>query len=83
LHYALVESSPGLDEVADVRVFVPVEDDFIPEAAIGLLVPYRAGLDCWHALGEGGLVLGVEIDEKDVQRCTINSSPDVSPSFSA
>ena len=49
--------------------------------AAGLLVPYRAGMDCWHALGNAAL--GVEIDEDEVQRCTISSSPDVAPSFSA
>jgi hypothetical protein len=64
-----------------VRVFVPVEDDFVPEAAAGLLVPYRAGMDCWHALGNSAL--NVEIDEAEVQRCTISSSPDVKPSLAA
>ena len=66
-----------------MRVFVPVEDDFIPEAAAGLLVPYRCGLDCWHALGPHGAVLPTEIDEAEVQRCTLSSSPDVSPSLAA
>jgi hypothetical protein len=66
-----------------MRVFVPVEDDFIPEAAVGLLVPYRCGLDCWHALGEHGSLLPADIGEDEVQRCTISSSPDVTPSFSA
>jgi len=64
-----------------VRVFVPVEDDFIPEAAIGMLVPYRCGVDCWHALGNAAL--GVQIVEEEIQRCTISSSPEASPSFSA
>ncbi len=64
-----------------MRVFVPVEDDFIPEAAIGMLVPYRCGVDCWHALGNSAL--GVEIAEEEIQRCTISSSPEASPSFSA
>jgi hypothetical protein len=66
-----------------VRVFVPVEDDLIPEGAVGLLVPYRCGLDCWHALGQGGSALGVEIAEQDIQRCTISSSPEVTPSLAA
>ena len=66
-----------------MRVFVPIEDDLIPEGAAGLLVPYRCGLDCWHALGEGGSVLRVEVDEKDVQRCKISSSPEVTPSLAA
>jgi hypothetical protein len=61
-----------------VRVFVPIEDDFVPETA--LLVPYRAGMECWHALGEGPFE---RIDDADVQRCTINSSPVVKPSLAA
>ena len=81
MHYALVEYRQLLDEVSDVRVFVPVEDDFVPEAAAGLLVPYRAGMDCWHALGSSALQ--VEIADADVQRCTINSSPAVKPSLAA
>ena len=70
-------------EVRVVRVFVPVEDDLIPEAAMGLLVPYRCGLDCWHALGENTAALPVEVGEDEIQRCTISSSPDETPSFSA
>jgi hypothetical protein len=66
-----------------VRVFVPIEDDLIPEGAAGMLVPYRCGLDCWHALGEGGSVLGVEINDDDIQRCKISSSPDETPSLAA
>jgi hypothetical protein len=62
-----------------VRIFVPVEDDFVPDAAAGLLVPYRAGMDCWHALGRSAL--GVEIDDEEIQRCTISSSPGVAPSI--
>ena len=71
----------GFQEIRIVRIFVPVEDDFVPDAAAGLLVPYRAGMDCWHALGRSAL--GVEIDEDEIQRCTISSSPDVTPSFPA
>jgi hypothetical protein len=78
LHYALVEYRQLLDEVTDVRVFVPVEDDFVPETA--LLVPYRAGMECWHALGD--CAFGA-LDEAADQRCTINSSPEVKPSLAA
>ena len=87
VHVIEVALRPGgmtlqsLDEVYPVRVFVPVEDDFIPEAAVGMLVPYRCGVDCWHALGNSAL--GVEIVEQEIQRCTISSSPEASPSFSA
>jgi hypothetical protein len=78
LHYALVEYRQLLDEVPDVRVFVPVEDDFVPETA--LLVPYRAGMECWHALGDSPFDA---IDEAADQRCTISSSPEVKPSLAA
>jgi hypothetical protein len=78
LHYALVEYRQLLDEVTHVRVFVPVEDDFVPETA--LLVPYRAGMDCWHALGDGPFEA---IEDAADQRCTINSSPAVKPSLAA
>ena len=61
-----------------MRVFVPVEDDFVPETA--LLVPYRAGMECWHALGDSAFEA---LDDADVQRCTINSSPAVKPSLAA
>jgi hypothetical protein len=81
LHYALVEYRQLLDEVKDVRVFVPVEDDFVPEAAAGLLVPYRAGMECWHALGHSAMP--VDIDEAEIQRCTISSSPALKPSLAA
>ena len=82
LHAGEIVAS-SLDEVFDVRVFVPVEDDLIPEGAAGQLVPYRCGFDCWHALGEGGSVLRVEVDEKEIQRCKISSSPEVTPSLAA
>ena len=74
-------SPQTLDEVSPVRVFVPIEDDLVPDAAVGLLVPYRCGVDCWHALGRAAL--GVEVDEDEIQRRTMSSSPEVSPSFSA
>jgi hypothetical protein len=61
--------------VSHVRVFVPIEDDFVPETA--LLVPYRAGMECWHALGDDAL------DETADQRCTVISSPEVKPSLAA
>lgn len=61
-----------------MRVFVPIEDDFVPATA--LLVPYRAGMECWHALGEGPFP---SFDDAGVQRCTINSSPEVKPSLAA
>jgi hypothetical protein len=60
-----------------VRVFVPVEDDFVPETA--LLVPYRAGMECWHALGDPAFEWLGDGD----QRCTIISSPEVKPSLAA
>ena len=66
-----------------MRVFVPIEDDLIPEGALGMLVPYRCGLDCWHALGESGSVLRVDIADEEIQRCKISSSPEVSPSLAA
>ena len=73
-----MEYRQRLDEVTDVRVFVPIEDDFVPETA--LLVPYRAGMECWHALGDSPFeLLGDDAD----QRCTINSSPEVKPSLAA
>jgi hypothetical protein len=77
LHYALVEYRQLLDEVTHVRVFVPIEDDFVPETA--LLVPYRAGMECWHALGDSAFDA---IEETD-QRCTISSSPEAKPSLAA
>jgi hypothetical protein len=78
LHYALVEYRQRLDEVTDVRVFVPIDDDFVPETA--LLVPYRPGMACWHALGESAFDVPGESGD---QRCTVISSPEVKPSLAA
>ena len=40
-----------------MRRFVPMSDEMLYRAGgpPGRLVPYRAGLDCWHALGEDGI----------------------------
>ena len=40
-----------------MRQFVPMSDEMLYRAGgpPGRLVPYRAGLDCWHALGEDGI----------------------------
>ena len=37
-----------------MRQFVPMSDEMLYRAGgpPGLLVPYRVGFDCWHALGE-------------------------------
>lgn len=39
-----------------MRQFVPMTDELLYRVGgpPGRLVPYRAGLDCWHALGEDG-----------------------------
>ncbi len=39
-----------------MRQFVPMTDELLYRAGgpPGRLVPYRAGLNCWHALGEDG-----------------------------
>ncbi|MBN8885445.1 MAG: hypothetical protein J0I77_06980 [Rudaea sp.] len=39
-----------------MRQFVPMTDEMLYRAGGPpcRLVPYRAGLDCWHALGEDG-----------------------------
>lgn len=34
-----------------MRVFVPIEDEFVGSSS-GMLVPYRFGLPCEHALRE-------------------------------
>lgn len=40
-----------------MRQFVPMTDDLLyrAEAMPHPLVPYRAGLDCWHALAAGAI----------------------------
>ena len=40
-----------------MRQFVPMSDEMLYRAGgpPGRLVPYRVGLDCWHALGEDGI----------------------------
>lgn len=40
-----------------MRQFVPMSDEMLYRAGgpPGRLVPYRVGLDCWHALGEDGV----------------------------
>jgi hypothetical protein len=40
-----------------MRQFVPMTDELLYRAGgpPGRLVPYRAGLACWHALGEDGI----------------------------
>ena len=60
-----------------MRVFVPIEDDFVPETV--LLVPYHPGMDCWHALGDMPFQPTGDAD----QRCTLSSSPEVKPSLAA
>jgi len=40
-----------------MRRFVPMSDEMLYRSGgpPGRLVPYRVGLDCWHALGEDGI----------------------------
>lgn len=40
-----------------MRRFVPMSDDLLYRdgGLPGRLVPYRVGLDCWHALGADGI----------------------------
>ena len=40
-----------------MRQFVPMSDEMLYRAGgpPGRLVPYRVGVDCWHALGEDGI----------------------------
>lgn len=40
-----------------MRQFVPMTDELLYRAGglPGRLVPYRVGVDCWHALGEDGV----------------------------
>jgi hypothetical protein len=40
-----------------MRRFIPMTDELLYRAGgpPGRLVPYRTGLDCWHALGEDGI----------------------------
>ena len=40
-----------------MRQFVPMTDELLYRAGgpPGQLVPYRAGLNCWHALGPDGV----------------------------
>lgn len=40
-----------------MRQFVPMSDEMLYRAGgpPGRLVPYRVGVDCWHALGEDGV----------------------------
>lgn len=40
-----------------MRQFVPMTDELLYRAGgpPGRLVPYRAGLHCWHALGADGI----------------------------
>lgn len=40
-----------------MRQFVPMTDELLYRAGgpPGRLVPYRAGLECWHALGPDGI----------------------------
>ena len=40
-----------------MRQFVPMTDELLYRAGgpPGRLVPYRAGLNCWRALGEDGI----------------------------
>lgn len=40
-----------------MRQFVPMTDELLYRSGgpPGRLVPYRTGVDCWHALGEDGI----------------------------
>ena len=66
-----------------MRQFVPMTDELLYRAGgpPGRLVPYRAGLRCWHALGEDGIYrfgeeAGDELAERAAQHATVEAAND-------